>query len=79
VGDYVKELIMGMPRTDLPHVSKLDPDLAHEIVTAMANAYDKAEKTSTGISYVATWVEMLEAALEVFSSQTLKHPYEVEE
>jgi hypothetical protein len=79
VGDYVKELIMGMPRSDLPHVSKLDPDLVHNMVEAMGKAYDKAEKTSTGISYVATWVEMLEAILEVFNRQTLRHPAEVEE
>jgi hypothetical protein len=56
---------MAMPRSDLPHVSRLDPKVAHEAVEAMGRAYDKAEGMETGISYTATWVEMLEAALSV--------------
>lgn len=60
---------MSMPRSDLPHVSKLDPQLAHEIVQAMGQAFDKAERATTGISYTATWVEMLEAALAVSSKR----------
>lgn len=59
---------MSMPRTDLPHVSRLDPPVAHEAVEAMGRAYDKAENTTTGISYTATWVEMLEAALAVLAN-----------
>jgi hypothetical protein len=64
-----EEWPMSMPRSDLPHVSKLDPRLAHEMVEAMGEAFDKAEHATTGVSYTATWVEMLEAALNAASKR----------
>jgi hypothetical protein len=62
---------MSMRRSDLPHVTALDDTTQRMAVDAMWRAYNKAElrgqapDTTCPMSYVATMVEMLEAALNV--------------
>lgn len=72
---------MSMQRSDLPHVAKLAPEVQRQAIDAMWRAYLRAEKstlegpyanyTICPPSYVATMVEILEAALETLDPFTM--------
>lgn len=73
---------MSMHRSDLPHVSALPVSTQRMAIDAMWQAYNKAElrgqfsSEQCPVTYVATMVELLEAALNVV--QELDFPGQVE-
>lgn len=64
---------MSMTRSDLPNVGKLAPEVQRQAVDEMWRAWNRGELHGQGpgfcpLSYVATFAEMLEAALGVVAS-----------